>query len=278
MEPWLIVGAGRLGLQLARVLYQHHVSFFGVVCHSLESRTNAAQVLPQRLLLESHRPLPPATRVILAVRDAQIAEVGMALAPRLPSGAIILHCSGAFGPSVLDSLAGAGFATGVFHPLLPFPHPIEPVVDFRGAVVTLAGHPTAVAAGHELAEATGMVPVHAPTLSWPLYHAAATLAAPLVHALLQAAQEELRRAGFPAEHISLALRKLAATVVEQATGGHGWNLLTGPLVRNDYGTIHAHENVLQPEVKAVYQALTAFVSARLRGEVFPQQNPETEDL
>ncbi|MFN3412867.1 MAG: hypothetical protein ACK42L_02275, partial [Thermoanaerobaculum sp.] len=167
MEPWLIVGAGRLGLQLARSLFQRGVPFVGVVCRSQESRANAAKVLPDRLLLAAEGPLPVAARVLLAVRDREIANAAQALMATLERQAVILHCSGALGPDALKALAQAEFATGVFHPMLAFPHPVEPPVDVRGAVVTLAGHPVAVAAGRKLAQALGMRPVEVGNLSWP---------------------------------------------------------------------------------------------------------------
>lgn len=276
MEPWLIVGAGRVGLQLARGLLQGGLPLVGVVYRSPESRSNAGKVLPKRLLLAADEPVPVARRVLLAVRDREIEDTGLALVPKLASPAVMLHCSGALGPAVLEPLAQGRFATGVFHPLLPFPHPLEPPVDFRGAVVTLAGHPPAVAAARELALALGMLPVEVGPLSWPLYHAAAALAGPLVYALLQAAQEELRRAGFPAEKAPQAVANLAKAATSHAHRAGGWGLLTGPLVRGDWETIRGHRSVLQPEVRAVYDAITAFTRARL-GTGLPPEEQQSEE-
>lgn len=276
MEPWLIVGAGRVGLQLARQLHQRGVPLLGVVCRSLESRSNAAKVLPESLMLASDRPLPAAKRVLLAVRDREISATAQMIGASLQSQAIILHCSGAMGPTVLEPLAAAGFATGVFHPLLPFPHPVEPRVNCRGATVTIAGHPRAVTAGRQLALALAMHPISVDSLSWPLYHAAAALAGPLLYALLQAAQEELERAGFPAETVPSAVQSLAATAVAHATSRRGWCLLTGPLVRDDLETVSAHASVLQPEVRAIYDAITAFTRARRPGGIVPGETEHEE--
>lgn len=160
---------------------------------------------------------------------------------------------------------------GVFHPLLPFPHPLEPPVDFRGAVATLAGTPEAVAAGAELAQALEMLAVPVRELAWPSYHAAATLAGPMIYALLQAAQEELQRAGFPPDWTPAAVASLAKAAVDHATRGCGWGLLTGPVVRGDWVTVQAHEAALAPELRAVYRALTEFIVTRL-GE---NPNPRT---
>ncbi|MFN3414665.1 MAG: DUF2520 domain-containing protein, partial [Thermoanaerobaculum sp.] len=95
--------------------------------------------------------------------------------------------------------------------------------------------------------------------------AAAALAGPLLYSLLQAAQEELQRAGFPKGEIPAAVQSLAAIALRHATYGRGWTLLTGPLVRNDWNTVGAHREVLQPEMRSMYDAITAFVLARLSG-------------
>lgn len=263
MEPWLIVGAGRVGLQLARALHQHGGGLVGVVCRSQESRTRAERALPISAVLTADRQLPASRRVLLAVRDREIPEVAAFWRPALAPGTVVLHCSGALGPGVLAPLAEKGVNVGVFHPLLPFPHPLEPPVDFRGAAATLAGTPEAVAAGAELAQALEMLPVPVPELAWPSYHAAATLAGPLVYALLQAAQEQLQRAGFPPDRVPAAIASLAKAAVDHATRGCGWSLLTGPVVRGDWTTVAAHEAALEPELRAVYRALTEFIVTRL---------------
>lgn len=253
-----------MGLQVARALSLQGFPLLGVLCRSQESRQQAAQILPQHLVFQADSLGPPVGRVLLAVRDREIAEAAALVEGVMKPGAVLLHCSGALGPQVLAPLAERGFRTGVWHPFLAFPHPVDPPVAFRGAVVTLAGDPEAVAAGRELAEALGMVPVPVGDLNWPLYHAAATLAGPLVFALLQAAQQELCRANFPPEAIPRAIASLAGAVVGHATSGRGWGLLTGPAVRGDRTTIEAHEAVLNPDVGAVYRALTRYVVTRSR--------------
>jgi len=255
MERWLIVGAGRCGLQLASALHRRRFPFAGVVARSVASRELATQVLPAQLVLGWDEPFPQGVCVLLAVRDREIPDTAAALRQAWAAFPVVLHASGALGPEVLASLRELGAAVGVFHPLLPFPHPVTPRVRLSGACATLSGDSRAVAAGDALARALGMRPVACPTLDWPLYHAAANLAGPLLYALLLAARQELQQAGFPRQAAKSAIRALAAAVLQQATNAKAWELLTGPIPRQDWQTIQAHLAVLSPPLQAVYRTL-----------------------
>jgi len=255
MEPWLIVGAGRCGLQLAWTLHRKRCPFAGVVARSAASRTRALRVLPAESVRSWDEPFPQGVCVLLAVRDREIPETAAALRQAWAAFPVVLHASGALGPEVLAPLRELGAAVGVFHPLLPFPHPVTPRVRLSGACATLSGDPRAVAAGDALARALGMHPVACPTLDWPLYHAAANLAGPLLYALLLASRKELQRAGFPPQEAKSAVRALAAAILQQASHAEAWELLTGPIPRQDWQTIAAHLAALSPPLQAVYRAL-----------------------
>lgn len=271
MEAWLIVGAGRVGLQLARNLAERHLPFW-LLSRSQERRRQAAAFLPEARLLERIGDSVPARRLLLAVRDRDVVGVARKLAPLLPPRGVVLHCSGALGPEALRPL-GLRAALGVFHPLLPFPHPVSPRVELAGAVVTLSGDDEAVAAGRELAEAFGMVPMVCPNLDWPLYHGAAALAGPMVYALFRLACSEMARAGFPRDAAEKALLPLAQAALAHAAEARGFANLTGPLVRGDTATVEAHLAALEPHVRAVYQSLAEAVARTLGSKPTPERSP-----
>ncbi|MCX7895217.1 MAG: DUF2520 domain-containing protein [Thermoanaerobaculum sp.] len=266
MEPWLIVGAGRVGTQLARALFLRGLPLAGLVYRSAESQRRAASVVPEQLLLPPGA-LPQHERLLLAVRDREVSSIASALAAQVGQVGLALHTSGALGPEALTPLAEKGWEVGVFHPLVPIPHPTHPPVDFSGAVVTLAGTAEALNAGEKLALALDMLPVPCSQLHWPLYHAAATLAGPMLYALIHAAKEELQRANFPAPMVPQALGALAQRALAYALQAQGWEHLTGPLVRGDRTTMAHHAASLTPPVAAAYEALASYVSSTLSGDV-----------
>ena len=146
---------------------------------------------------------------MLAVADRAIGPVAEELARVLegvpPSARprYALHLSGALGLEALAPLARLGLATEVFHPLLPLPGgPAAGRDRLAGGYATVVYAPgqNRAPVGPVLARALGATPI-----LWPgatarqlaLYHAAATLAANGVTALLWAAEAMLRLSGFP---------------------------------------------------------------------------------
>lgn len=261
MTKWLIVGTGRCGLQMALALSRKKASFAGVVCRSSSSLARACAVLHKNQVFSWDQQFPENTHLLIAVQDRELDSVVRALGQRSSAHPVILHTSGSLGPRPLAPLKGTGAALGVFHPLVPFPHPLRPRVRLQGATATLAGDPEAVAAGRVLAQELGMRPVVCSSLDWPLYHAAANLAGPLFYALLLTARQELARAGFPREKAASALRALALAVLNQASQAQAWELLTGPIARGDTITIQAHLAVLESKTRTAYKALSALVGA-----------------
>ncbi len=262
METWLIIGAGRCGLQLAAALARHR-ALAGVVCRSEASKRQALAALPSSLVFSWDRALPAGSQLLLAVRDRELPSLLPTLAERGVSPPVALHTSGSQSPEVLAPLRELGTAVGLFHPLLPFPHPQRPRLQLRGAYVTLAGDPQAVHSAQALAKRLGLRPMVVAQLDWPLYHAAATLAGPMLYTLLLVARHELLRAGFPAGAAAEALHHLAAAVIQQLRGARGWERLTGPLARGDEATVAAHLAVLAPAAQQAYRALAQLARSQL---------------
>lgn len=259
MKKWLILGAGRCGLQLALALTRKTSVFAGVVCRSNSSFARASAVLPKEQVLSWSQEFPQKTNLLIAVQDRELDAVVQALRQRKGAHPAILHTSGSRGLQPLTPLKETDAALGIFHPLVPFPHPSRPRVRLHGATVTLTGDPEAVAAARFLAQKLGMRPVICSSLDWPLYHAAANLAGPLLYALMLTARQQLAKAGFPQEEAARTLKALARAVLHQVSQAQAWELLTGPLARGDTSTVQAHLLVLESKARRAYEALTSLV-------------------
>lgn len=228
-EGVLIVGPGRLGRSLARGL-------------------SARGVLVR--LVGRGEPIPAAPLTLLTVPDRAIAEVAVAV----PSGGVLLHCSGACDLEVLRPHHPAGS----LHPLMTFPAPELAPPRFEGVPAALAGDPEAVAAARALAERLGMRAFLVPG-DRRLYHAAAVMAGNFATALLAEAAAVLAGAGVPLEQAPALLAPLALRSVENAAELGPARALTGPVARGDELVIAAHRAALaaDPARLATYDALLA---------------------
>lgn len=248
-----ILGAGRVGLGLARALRAAGVELAGVHGHR-------AQEYPVPVSAGS---LPPsvasATIVVISVRDAQIdAAVAELMAAPLAGDAVLLHTSGSADPASLAAARARGHAAGTFHPIVPFSDPMRAPQMLCGAWVGVDGDPAAMAAARQLAAAIGSHVLEIPAGEKARYHAACVIASNFPGVLLALGEQLLRETGVPGEIAGPALRPLFFAAVDNLRRRHAGAALTGPVVRGDVETVARHLRALagDPVLDAVYRALS----------------------
>jgi pantoate--beta-alanine ligase len=188
---------------------------------------------------------------VIAVPDSSIAEVAAAVEPD-PSTAV-LHLSGALGLGVLAPHS----RRGSLHPLVPLPDPEVGAARLRsGVTFAVAGDPLA----KELVAALGGRVVVVADEDRALYHAAASIAANHVVAVLGQAQRVAARAGLPLE----AFLGLTRSAVEDVARVGPAAAITGPAARGDEDTIGRHRAAIPPEEREGYDAGAA-LARRLAG-------------
>lgn len=259
-----LIGPGRAGRALAYAWRAAGIPITVVVGRRLEAARSLAEAVGARALLWDQLlaggdQVPGPDVWVLAVPDRLVGEVAAGLARRWeragagtagPAGRRprhVLHLSGALGLGPLAPLARLGVVPEVFHPLVSLTGRPADAERLRGVRITIIHPPGVQPAGPSLAAALGALPVVWPDPSeqqLALYHAAATMAANAVTALLWAAEELLGRAGYPSSHIRPSVAALAAGAVNQSAALGPLLALTGPIARGDAVTVRKHLEAL----------------------------------
>jgi predicted short-subunit dehydrogenase-like oxidoreductase (DUF2520 family) len=264
---WVLIGAGRCGLQLARGMAEAGIEIVGVEVRTPKARARVSRALPGVPTFGPHRPLPPATGLLIAVPDASIADCASALAPRIDANTkVAVHTSGLVAAEALAPLAGNGRETASCHPLASFPTATGALVPLTGALAAIEGDPGAERAARWLARRLEMKPVRITAAANPRYHAAAVIASTLTHALVVTALQQLTLAGLSRARAVEGLRSLVGGSVAAALGAHGMERLTGPLARADAAAVRAHLAVLPAAAATAYRAVGGLVVAALTTE------------
>jgi predicted short-subunit dehydrogenase-like oxidoreductase (DUF2520 family) len=220
-----IVGAGRAGTALARALRKvgHHVEGPVTRGASLSDATDGVEVL------------------ILATPDRTIADVASKVTPS--PDCVVLHLSGSLGVDVLAS-----------HPRRAAMHPLVPLPTAELGAARLASGVTFAVAGDvvaaELAHSLGGTTVEVADEDRALYHAAASVAANHVVALLGQVERLAAHAGLPVD----AFVELARCAVEDVAVLGPKSALTGPAARGDWVTVERHLDALPEAERAGYRA------------------------
>ena len=239
-----LVGAGRL----ARALAPHLVKAGYGPLHVLSpgGRSARALVRGRRGMAAASltAPLPEDVRlVLLAVPDDRIAEAAGALAASTRSwrNRVALHTAGALPAAPLAPLRRRGASVGVLHPLRVFGTADR--ARSAGTLCRVEGDPRARRLATRLARDLGWVPLSVADPA--LYHAAASLAANDVVALLDVAVAAMVRAGVPRTRAVAGVLSLAEGALAQARAGGIPAALTGPAARGDRRTVRRQMRALR---------------------------------
>ncbi len=248
-ETFSILGAGRLGRALGRLLAESGLTPGGIACRRLRSARQAvAFVGGGEPTTSCSRAAAGASLVILSTPDAVIAPLVRRLAASRSDweGKVVVHTSGALSSEVLDPLSRLGARTASLHPLASVADPRSGVRILRGSRFTIEGDRLALQRLRRLVRSVGGVPIVIPGKAKALYHLIASLLSNDVVALLSL--------GLEAAHHSLGLsrREAAAHFLPLVRGTLGnverlgpVKALTGPVSRGDPGTLGLHRAALR---------------------------------
>ena len=251
------IGAGVLGNGLALALSQHGYRVMGASSRRLES----AQALSERVhgcrAFETNQELADAVDVVfITTPDSVIAEVAESIGWRPGQG--VVHCCGASSAAILGPASGMGALTGAFHPLQTFAgldSPGDAVARLVGVTFAVSGERVLAEFLAGLADDLGGRSITIADEDRPLYHASAVMACGYLVALMRAAVELWEEIGFTPDEAVGALYPLARATVENVHRRGLAGASTGPVVRGDTETLHAHLEALfqrLPELVPLY--------------------------
>jgi predicted short-subunit dehydrogenase-like oxidoreductase (DUF2520 family) len=274
-----IIGPGRAGTALGRalagaghrVVAAHAVSDASV--HRVRENFRLARLAdPAQVVDESDL-------VLLTVPDDDLPLLvrGLAETEAPLAGRMLVHASGRHGVRVLDPATRNGALPLALHPVMTFAGREDDLDRIKGTCFGVTSPQSLRAVAEVLVIEMGGEPVFLPEESRPLYHAALTLAADHLIALVAEAAALLERAASdqpPSDPLAggqpgsvppgRLLRPLLAAALDNATR-LGDLALTGPAARGDAMSIAADVAALadaSPGAARAYLALARLTATR----------------
>ena len=262
MKPgFSIVGCGRLGTTLARVLVEKGYPARGFSSRTLESAMKAAELSGSANAgTDPVAAARDADLVFITTPDGLIREVceSMVQSGAFRSGQRVFHCSGSLPSTVLDSARKSGALIGSIHPLQSFATIHVDRNPFEGIIAAVEGDEKAVETGLAIAADLGSKGLTIKTEAKTMYHASAVVASNFLVTLVDFAYHLLGVAGIDANDAYSVLGPLIEGTLSNIRKTGPVQALTGPIVRGDVGTVADHLREIgekTPDLLALYKIL-----------------------
>lgn len=187
--------------------------------------------------------------------DGAIKEIWDCIAAKDVKGKSVCHFSGSLSSDIFSNAEQAGVSVCSLHPIYAFSNKFTAYQNLTEAIFTVEGDEQAVADIYRMFEKLPNRLVLIYTEAKTRYHAAVSMASNHVIGLLSMAVKMLEEAGIESTAAYEMLTPLVKNNVEAALKYGCEQALTGPIERNDLGTVRHHLEVLSEEQKAVYDAI-----------------------
>ncbi|STY31779.1 Uncharacterized conserved protein [Legionella wadsworthii] len=254
-----IIGAGRLGKNIALALYQADlISSLSLCNRSLESAEKACQEIGFGQAISKIEHLPDADITWICTNDDAIQNIVKALAQNknLEPGHFVIHSSGVLSSSILSVLRHQGCLLASFHPLKAFKTNYLQATAFRQVDCVLEGDPKVCdwlknSFNHLNSNVINIKPE-----AKALYHAAACMASNYLITLAACSEELLLNAGMnPEQSRQMMIQLMQGNLNNLSKTALISESLTGPLARGDVQTIRLHLDAIEkPDIKQFYQS------------------------
>ena len=253
------IGAGKVGCTLGKYFRENGIPVSGYYNRTSEHAKEAAEFTDTLYYEDVNDLINESDMIFITVSDNSSPMVYGSLDKKILAGKIIAHSSGALSSSVFTDSGTYGFYGYSIHPIYAVNDRFTAYKNFQNAFITIEGNEDKIdfllnlfrSLGNKTAKISGENKVR--------YHSAAVFASNLVCGLFGKAEDILISCGFSQDDAKDALKGLFLDNASGIADKGPMLQLTGPIERNDTGTVRKHLEVLSEDEKELYIAASKAV-------------------
>lgn len=250
------IGAGKVGFSLGKYLADNNQTVVGYYSEFSEDAIEAAEFTGSKGYSQLELLVKDSEVLFLTVPDRLIETVWNQVKETDISGKIICHTSGALSSEVFSNISKRGGFGFSIHPLFAVSDKHNSYKELSGSYFTIEGAKEKIEDMKALFESFGNTVCIISKEDKVKYHGAAAIASNLVVGLIGLSEQLLVECGFDKASAHNALSPIIKGNVEHILNDGCEKALTGPIERNDIGTVKKHLAVLQGDSGAIYKAVS----------------------
>lgn len=264
-----IIGAGKVGTSLGAYLCKNKIAVSGYYSRTYGHAVCAADFTETAAYQDLKAIVEASDTLFITTPDGEIAKVWDCIARYNLAGKLVCHFSGSLSSYVFSGIDTTGASGCSIHPMFAFSDKFKSYEKFSAACLTMEGQERALQRMRLLFEELGHKVCLIKAEDKMKYHAAAALASNYMVGLFQASLGLLCECGFSEADGRRLLGPLVKNNVRAMLEHPAAEALTGPVERNDAGTVQSHLEVLQgTNAEVIYRSIGKELLAIAR-----QKNP-----
>jgi len=250
------IGAGKVGTALGLYFSHHKLCIGGYYSLHTSSSKASAHLTHSRVFQNISECAQACDILFITTPDGAIAKVWNELRKLPLNGKIVCHTSGVMSSQIFDGIEKKGATGYAVHPVVPIASGPKAYRSLYHAYFTIEGSSKHLEELRLFFSHLGNSAVCIDAEKKNKYHAANVLLSNLLGVLIHTGWELLQECNIPMECAQKMTKPLLETTLENIYA-HGFtNSLTGPVDRNDVGTIQEHLDCLSPEKQRMYAILS----------------------
>lgn len=253
------IGAGKVGCTLGKYFRENGIPVSGYYNRTSEHAKEAAEFTDTLYYEDVNDLINESDMIFITVSDNSIPMVYGSLDKKILAGKIIAHSSGALSSSVFTDSGTYGFYGYSIHPIYAVNDRFTAYKNVQNAFITIEGNEDKIDFLLNLFRSLGNKTAKISSENKVRYHSAAVFASNLVCGLFGKAEDILVSCGFSQDDAKDALKGLFLDNASGIADKGPMLQLTGPIERNDTGTVRKHLDVLSEDEKEVYIAASKAV-------------------
>ena len=240
-----IIGAGKVGCSIGKYLTEHGFSVAGYCSKSRKSVEEAATFTNTKACDSLAELVAESTILFLTTPDGALESVWNELKKESIQNKIVCHFSGSLSSDLFSNREEYGVSAASFHPMYAFSDKFTSYRQLNTARLTMEGSSKAVKVMQELFGDELHHKIFMLKASDKVKYHAAAFASNYVVGIFDVALGLLKDCGFTDEDAVSLLGPLTMGNVKSVIENGTLEALTGPVIRNDTGTVKKHIEALE---------------------------------